>query len=341
MSLLHSVPMISRVPPTTPDSVSWLGRCVQPAGNAAQKPECLTELVSSGRYRVVRYERPVGVVDRDDQPGRGTCRQSTGDTAFGGDPVRPRRAGSRRAFSAHRRHRAERLRGAGRRPGPAGGGRRVVASRRPATGRRPAGDGLRRRRPAVAADRDRRSGALGNVDAVGAAQRDACQAEPGAQRHARPADLRCRRLADGAACQPRAQPARCGGAAGLRRRRHQHHVGGCRVGVRADRGHHPLHRVLRRPDRSGAAEPRPGRHRQRGWHRPGRHRGGRFAHPAARGVPQRQGAAVGGDGHRTDRRTARIPLGNPGDPRRAGKPDRAAAGRGARRPGKYVGAQQD
>ena len=111
---------------TSPDSVPWLGRCVQPAGNAAQKPECLTELVSPDRYRVVRYERPVGVVDRDDQPGRGTCRQSTCDTAFGVDPVRPCRAGSRRAFSAHRRHRAERLRGAGRRPGPAGGRRRVA-----------------------------------------------------------------------------------------------------------------------------------------------------------------------------------------------------------------------
>ena len=49
------------------------------------------------------------------------------------------------------------------------------------------------RRPAVATDRDRRSGALGNIDTVVAAQRNACRAEPGAQRHARPADLRCRR----------------------------------------------------------------------------------------------------------------------------------------------------
>src|SRR4029079_8995176 len=72
---------------TTPDSVPWFGRCVQPAGNAAQKAECLTELVSPYRYRVVRYERPIGVVDRDDQPGRGTRRQSTRYTAFGVDVV--------------------------------------------------------------------------------------------------------------------------------------------------------------------------------------------------------------------------------------------------------------
>src|SRR5258705_13356514 len=94
---------------TTSDSVSWLGRCVQPAGNAAQKAECLTELASPGGYRLVRYERPVGVVDRDDQPGRGTCRQSTRYAAFGVDPVRPRRAGSRRASGAHRRPRAARI----------------------------------------------------------------------------------------------------------------------------------------------------------------------------------------------------------------------------------------
>ena len=45
--------------------------------------------------------------------------------------------------------------------------------------------------------------------------------------------------------------------------------------------------------------------------------------------------------HRTDRGTARIPLRGPGHPRRVGKPDRAAAGRGAHRTGKCVGAQQD
>src|ERR1700681_4305572 len=93
---------------TSPDPVPWLSRCVQPAVNTAQKAECLTELVWPGGYRVHRYERPVGVVDRDDQPGRGTCRQSTRDTAFGVDLVRSCRAGSRRAFSAHRRHCAER-----------------------------------------------------------------------------------------------------------------------------------------------------------------------------------------------------------------------------------------
>ena len=39
------------------------------------------------RYGVVRYERPVGVVDRDDELGRGACRQSTCDTPFGADPA--------------------------------------------------------------------------------------------------------------------------------------------------------------------------------------------------------------------------------------------------------------
>ena len=157
---------------------------------------------------------------------------------------------------------------------------RVVASRRPATGRCPAGDGLLHRRPAVAADRDRRSGALGNIDAVGAAHRDAGQPEPCAQRNAGPAGIRRRRLADGAARQSRAEPARRGGAAGLRWRRDEHHVGGRRIGVRADRRHHPILGVLRRSDRPGAAEPRPRRHRQRRWR-------------STRRVPRRSGRSPG------------------------------------------------
>ena len=270
---------------TTRNSVPQLCGWVQPAGNASQKPECLTELVSSDRYRVVRYERPVGVVDRDDQPGRGPSRQSTGDTAFGADPVRSCRAGSRRAFSAHRRHRAERIRGAGRRPCPAGGRRRLFASRRPATGRRAAGDDLRRRWPTVAADRDRRTRALGDVDAVGPAQRDAGQSDTRAQRDAGQAGLGRGRLAHGAAHQPGSWRARRGGAGGLRRRRYEHHIGGRRIRIRADRGHHPVHRVLGRPDRSGVAEPCARGHRQRRWYRPGRHRGRRVAQPAAGRMP--------------------------------------------------------
>ena len=41
---------------TTRNSVLQLCGWVQPAGNASQKPECLTELVPPGGYRVVRYE---------------------------------------------------------------------------------------------------------------------------------------------------------------------------------------------------------------------------------------------------------------------------------------------
>ena len=147
------------------------------------------------------------------------------------------RAGSRRAVSAHRRHRAERLRRARRRPRPAGGGRRILPSGRPAGGRGAAGDGLRhrpirRRRLAVAVPAH-----WGTCDAAGAAHRDAGQPEPRAQRRAGPAGVRRRRLADRAARQSRAGPTRRGGAAGLRRRRHQHHVGRRRVVLRADRRH--------------------------------------------------------------------------------------------------------
>src|ERR1700687_2465934 len=67
--------------------------------------------------------------------------------------------------------------------------------------------------PLVAADGSSHPAAPLLVDAVGAAQCAADQPEPGTQRRAGPADLRRRRVADGAARQSRAEPARCGGAA--------------------------------------------------------------------------------------------------------------------------------
>ena len=71
--------------------------------------------------------------------------------AFGADPVRPHRAGGRRAVRTHPAAGADRIRRTRRGPGAAGGRRRFVLSRRAAAGRGAGGDGRpaggRRRRP--------------------------------------------------------------------------------------------------------------------------------------------------------------------------------------------------
>ena len=188
--------------------------------------------------------------------------------------------------SANRRHRAERLRRTGRRPGAAGGAGRVhritptgcwstrwgrwstraAASRRPRSRSRcrPTGERSTLRVPA---------------------QRTACRADLA------PNGTPARLVSDAVASLTalHANPGLCragrGGAAGFRRRAAPASRWRTRRGIRADRRDHSLHRVLRRPDRPGAAGPHRGRHRQRGRYRSGRHRRGRFAHPAARGVP--------------------------------------------------------
>ena len=128
--------------------------------------ECLSGISPQRRYGVGRYERPLGVVGRDNEPGRGACRQSTCDAPLDADP---------RAIGRHD-HRLRRTR---RGPGPAGDPRRDQLPRRTASGRSARRDGAGGRR-AVVRRRDRGSGALEPDDDMGIPQRagqqhDACR----------------------------------------------------------------------------------------------------------------------------------------------------------------------
>ena len=139
----------------------------------------------------LRYERPNGVVDRDDKPGRGSRRQTTvtrrsvltvsGQAVTGfvervGDPV------------------------------PLGDGRRILPPGRPVGGRGARRDGRAMIRPPA---RGGRSRALDRRDVARASNRDAQRAEPRAQRGGAAAGVRRSRGPDGAERQSGPAGARC------------------------------------------------------------------------------------------------------------------------------------
>ena len=255
-------------------------------------------------YRGRRHERSVGVVDRDDQPGRGPCRQSASHPA-----LRPAlfRAG------------LQWVRRARRGSGAVDRGRRFVPSRRPSDGRSARRDGRRggRRWRRVRRDRRGRSRALERGHASIASRCDADQGQPRPERCPGATGPRCRRVADGDSRQPRSSDRGRRGAPGLRRWWHHRDARRRRIVVRADRDH-PDVRILRRPDRPSAAGPRARGDRRR--RRPRGHRLGRIADTAAGGMQAGQGGTLRiADGGRP-RRTAWTRVDRPRHPGRAWTP---------------------
>src|SRR5271165_5435336 len=295
--------------------------------------------------RATNHERLSGVVDWDDPPRRGACGRYPGHASRGVDAISTSRARSRSAVGEPEPDRTragdDRIRRTRRRPCTTCRSRRLHAPGRPAARRGTGRDGVCARRPAAVRCHDRRARALGPGGPRRAARHAAYQTESVAARRRAAAGFRLGRGIGRPAGQPGPAEQRDHRAAGLRCHRHQHHAGRRREQLRADRPDRPLHRVLRRSDRSGAADPPPGRHQPGRRHGPDRHRRGGRAHPAARPGAPGEGTTVGRDCRGVARRPAGLPLRYPGDPQRARRPDPRPVCRRHLRVGRVAAAQQD
>ncbi|OOK69545.1 hypothetical protein BZL29_6229 [Mycobacterium kansasii] len=254
----------------------------------------------------MRDERFARVVHRGGQPGRGPGGWHPDATGISVTAVRASGSRSGPARREPGRDRAgtgvARFCRTGRRPGPAGGGRRDQASRRGPHGGSTQRHGTNRRlrRP----DHRRGSGLLVRRPVRRTAGSTAQPARIGARRRAGGGDLRCHGLAGGAARQARMPDEWGRRAVRLRRRGYERNLGRRRFESPPDRPDGSVPRVLRRRNRPACpgppaqSGPRCRRHGGVGH----RHQHG-VGDASPRRMPGRQRATVGlDDGNHCHRR---------------------------------------